>query len=353
MVEMEIIMSEKYIALIPAYKPEPILIDLLRELCSSGFECVVVDDGGGEEFARIFKDAERLAKVLVHPTNRGKGAALKTGFKYIKEAYGAGRIVVTVDADGQHKVSDALRVCAEAESNTDALVLGSRKFKGEIPFRSKFGNGITRFVYRISTGLKVRDTQTGLRAFPSSLLSRLLEIPGDRYEYEMNVLLEFARHRIPIKELDIETVYIGKNESSHFNPLKDSFRIYKEILKFSASSFIGFLVDYAIYSLLIALSATLTVANVSARIVSASVNFTLNRKFVFKSRDSVWKSAVKYFLLAAFILVGNTLVLNLLARRLRINNFAAKIITEVIFYIISWLVQRLFVFKSKTSKEGK
>ena len=111
--------------------------------------------------------------------------------------------------------------------------------------------------------------------------------------------------------------------------------------------------DYAIYSLFIALSATLTVANVSARIVSASVNFTLNRKFVFKSRDSVWKSAVKYFLLAAFILVGNTLVLNLLAKRLRINNFAAKIITEVIFYIISWLVQRLFVFKSKTSKEGK
>jgi putative flippase GtrA len=169
----------------------------------------------------------------------------------------------------------------------------------------------------------------------------------------MNVLLDFARNRIPIKELDIETVYIGKNESSHFNPLKDSFRIYKEILKFSASSLVGFLVDYAIFSILVALKLSITPANVIARVVSSSVNFTINRKFVFHNKDSVWKSAIKYFLLATFILIGNTFVLNLLVHKLSVNSHLAKIITEVFFYIISWLVQRLFVFKrSKSTEEG-
>jgi len=345
-------MAEKYIALIPAYKPEAVLIDLLDKLCSSGFECVVVDDGGGEAFAEIFKKASSYAKVLTHRVNRGKGAAMKTGFEYIKENYGDDRIIVTVDAAGQHKVADAIRICKEAEACKNTLVLGSRKFKGDIPFRSKFGNGITRFVYRISTGLKVHDTQTGLRACSASLLPRLIEISGDRYEYEMNVLLEFARHRIPIKELDIETIYVGKNESSHFNPLKDSFRIYKEILKFSASSFIGFLVDYAIYSLLILLSLKLEFANVAARIVSATVNYTLNRKFVFKNKGSILKSALKYFLLAVLILIGNTFALKFLVYNCGINKMVAKILTEIVFYVISWLVQRFFIFKkSEKSKE--
>lgn len=345
-------MAEKYIALIPAYKPEPMLIDLLKELCASNFECVVVDDGGGDEFSETFEKAASFAKILTHPINRGKGAAMKTGFAYIKDNFGDDRVVVTVDADGQHKVADALRVCTEAEKSKDTLVLGSRKFKGDIPFRSKFGNSITRFVYRISTGLKVHDTQTGLRACTASLLPRLIEISGDRYEYEMNVLLEFARHRIAIKELDIETIYVGKNETSHFNPLKDSFRIYKEILKFSASSFIGFLVDYAIYSLLILLSFKLEFANVAARIVSATVNYTLNRKFVFKNKGSILKSAIKYFLLAVLILIGNTFALKFLVYNLEINKMLAKVLTEIVFYIISWLVQRFFIFrKSEKAKE--
>ena len=345
--------DKKYIALIPAYKPEGVLIELLEELCSCGFECVVVDDGGGEAFSEIFARATRLAKVLTHHVNKGKGAAMKTGFAYIKEHYGDDRTVVTVDADGQHKVADALRICHEAEDHPGTLVLGSRKFKGKIPFRSKMGNAITRFVYRISTGLRVHDTQTGLRAFSTSLLQRLVEIPGDRYEYEMNVLLDFARHRIPIKELDIETVYIGKNESSHFNVVKDSFRIYKEILKFSASSLVGFLVDYAIFSILTLLSAPLVISNVIARVISSSVNFTLNRKFVFKNKDSLWASALKYFSLAAFILLANTLILRLLVNSLGMNKMLAKVLTEIVLYVLSWLVQRFFVFNKKTSPKEK
>ena len=340
-------MSDKYIALIPAYKPEPVLVELLKELIASGFECVVVDDGGGDEYSAIFDQAKELATVLTHPVNRGKGAAMKTGFEYVQKNFPTDAVVVTVDADGQHKVSDALKICREANSLGNALVLGGREFKGQIPLRSKLGNSITRFVYMLSTGLKVHDTQTGLRAFPASLIPRLISISGDRYEYEMNVLLEFARHKIPIREISIETVYIGKNESSHFHPLKDSMRIYKEILKFSASSFIGFLTDYLIYLILSMLSFKVTTANIVARVVSSVVNFTINRKFVFKSKGPLIKDAIKYFLLAALILVFNTALLNFFVHGLNINKLVAKIITEICLYFFSWIVQRLLVFKTK------
>lgn len=335
----------KYVALIPAYKPSTYLPELLKELASHGFENVLVDDGSGTEYEHIFFESNRYAKVLYHAQNAGKGAALKTGLAYIATHFPKDAVVVTVDADGQHKTNDALAICKLAEIHPKTLVLGSRKMNADVPLRSKVGNTITRFVYRFSTGLKVYDTQTGLRAIRADMIPELLTISGNRYEYEMNVLLQFARNRISILEHKIETVYLDKNASSHFDAVKDSVRIYKEILKFSASSFAGFLVDYAAYSLLLLTGCGLTLSNVIARVISASVNFTLNRKLVFRSKESLLKSAVKYACLAVCILAGNTLVLNLLVNTCDMHQLLAKIITEIAFYILSWLAQRLVVFK--------
>lgn len=340
-------MSAKYIALIPAYEPLPLLTDLTKEAQEAGFEVIVVDDGGGPRFAHIFESASQYAHILTHEVNRGKGRAMKTGMEYIRDNYPADSIIVTVDADGQHRISDAWKLCEMAQAEPGALMLGSRKFTGNVPLRSRFGNSVTRAVYRISTGLAVRDTQTGLRAFSMALLPDLLEIPGDRYEYEMNVLLEFARRRTPIREMDIPTIYIDDNSSSHFNTLKDSVRIYKEILKFSASSFAGFIVDYILYSLLIFITGNLRASNIAARIVSATVNFSLNRRFVFKSRENLLKSAVKYAALAIIILIGNTLVLEFLAGKLGLHGMVAKLITEIFFFLLSWTAQHFLVFKKK------
>lgn len=340
-------MSAKYIALIPAYEPLPLLTDLAKEAQEAGFEVIVVDDGGGPRFAHIFEAASQYAHILTHEVNRGKGRAMKTGMEYIRDNYPSDSIVVTVDADGQHRISDAWKLCEMAQAEPNALMLGSRKFTGNVPLRSRFGNSVTRAVYRISTGLAVRDTQTGLRAFSMALLPDLLEIPGDRYEYEMNVLLEFARRRTPIREMDIPTIYIDDNSSSHFNTLKDSVRIYKEILKFSASSFIGFIVDYVLYSLLIFITGNLRVSNIAARVVSATVNFSLNRRFVFKSKEGLIKSALKYAALAIIILIGNTLVLEFLAGKLELHGMVAKLITEIFFFLLSWTAQHFLVFKNK------
>ena len=341
----------KYIALVPAYKPETLMLSLLRELADAGFDSVVINDGSGEEFDPLFKEASEYATVLTHPQNMGKGQGIRTGLAHIYEKYGNDCVVVTVDADGQHKVPDALELCRRTEAAPDTLFLGSRKLVGDVPFRSRIGNGLTRIVYRISTGLKVHDTQTGLRAFSGEMIPTMLEIKGNRYEYEMNVLLDFARDGIPIEEMEIETIYINNNEGSHFNPLKDSFRVYKEILKFSASSIISFLVDYILCMVLLGFTGNVFIANISSRAVSSIVNYTINKRFVFKKKGNLLRSAIGYFLLVAILLVGNTALLYVLVDICGIDGWLSKLITEATFFLISWFMQKFVIFKSKRKKK--
>lgn len=341
------------IALVPAYEPSETLAELAGRLKEAGFEIILVDDGSGEKYRPFFQAAACFATVLIHSENRGKGRALKTGLSYIKENF-PDCVVVTLDSDGQHSVEDAVRVGKRAAENTGCLLLGSRSFDGNVPARSRFGNTVTRFVYHLSTGTHINDTQTGLRAFGSEMIPFMLSVEGERYEYEMNVLLECARQSIPMKEVEIETIYLDHNSASHFDTLKDSFRVYREIIKFAASSFTGFLVDYGMYSLLVVLTGGLGTAvsvplsNITARIISASVNFTINKRFVFKSNDNVVKTAAQYFSLAACILCGNTLLLSYLVDSADVNKFIAKIVTEITFFSFSWLAQHFIIFKKTT-----
>ena len=332
----------KRIALIPAYMPDDKMITIVRKLYDAGFEIIVVNDGSSDDCNGVFKEASQYAKVLCHEKNQGKGKALKTGLKFISSTYKAPYTVVTVDADGQHRIEDVIRVTQTSEQNRSCLVLGSRKMEGKVPFKSLAGNAITRFVYRLSTGISVYDTQTGLRAFSDMLIMRLIDIDGSRYEYEMNMLTALPREGIEIKEVWINTVYIGKNESSHFNAIKDSFLIYREILKFSASSFVSFIIDYCLFCLLSALGSSLVVANVAARIFSGTINYTINKRKVFKSRSGA-ASALKYALLAVFILICNTLILEVLTG-MNMPFYTAKILTEIVLFIFSYLVQRSLIF---------
>lgn len=346
------------IALIPAYEPSRTLTELAARLRETGFLLVVIDDGSGKDCGPIFEEVSRLGTVLTHPENRGKGCAIKTALSYIRERFSEDAVIVTLDADGQHLVSDVVRVCEEALKNPGCLVLGSRGFRGDVPARSRFGNTMTRLVFRASTGVGVRDTQTGLRAFGSELIPFLQSVEGSRYEYEMNVLLRCARQKIPIREVEIETIYFDRNAGSHFNTFRDSFRVYRNILKFTASSLMGFLTDYGLYSLLIVLTGGLGTAvsvplsNVVARTVSASLNFAVNRRYVFQSDASLIRTGTQYFALAAGILCGNTLLLSFLVERLGINRFAAKLVTEVTFFLFSWLAQRFLIFKKRVAAEN-
>ena len=199
-------MEQRRIALIPAYEPDEKMLALLPQLTAAGLAVVVVDDGSGPDYAPLFEAAKAYGAVLTHPENRGKGAALKTGYRWLLEQDGDPFTVVAVDADGQHRLPDVLRLCEEAEKTPDTLVLGGRAFQGKVPLRSRMGNAITRFVFTLSTGLRVHDTQTGLRACGRALLPFLLSVEGDRYEYEMNVLLRCSRDKVPLREVPIEAV---------------------------------------------------------------------------------------------------------------------------------------------------
>lgn len=341
------------LALIPAYQPTEQLIPLLKEAKNKDFQIIVIDDGSDKKTKDIFKDAAQLGTVLHHKQNLGKGAAIKTGLSFIKKHYPSNSIIVTMDADGQHRVTDAQKICQIAQDHPEALVLGSRKLKGNVPIRSQLGNTLTRLVYHISTGQKIWDTQTGLRAFSAKRIEQFLFVSGERYEYEMNVLLNCSRSGIPILEEEIETIYINGNASSHFATVKDSYRVYKEILKFSAASFVSFLIDYGLFSIFTLWTSgldnawSILLANSGARVISASVNYSLNRNLVFQSKAQVIPSAIQYALLAVAILVGNTIILYISANGLGINRYAAKLMIEMLFFLISWQVQRKVIFWEK------
>ena len=333
--------------IVPAFEPDEKLVGVISGISdNTDYHIVVVNDGSSADKDDIFAFCEKNAELITHEKNKGKGAALKTALSYIK-AKNEDCIIVTADADGQHKLEDIVRVAQAVAEHPDCVVMGCRMFTGNVPLRSRFGNSVTRHIYSFAAGVKVSDTQTGLRGFMSDKLGFMLGISGDRYEYEMNMLLECARESVPFFEVPIETVYIGENETSHFNTITDSFRIYRDILRFSCSSLLSFLVDYLFYTLFILTTKNLTLSNICARVISSCFNFSLNKKYVFKNRSKLLPTAVKYFALAAFILAANTLLLNLLVKHVIGNKFISKIIVEVLLFMISWAVQRRFVFKNK------
>ena len=336
------------IALIPSYEPDGNLIEILKELIKKEIFSIVVDDGSGEKYKEIFDKAKEYAYVISYQNNKGKGYALKSGIKYIKENFEGEYIIITMDSDGQHTVKDAIKLANYIEENPEELVLGKRiRSKEKTPLKSRMGNEITRFVYKVSTGVSIYDTQTGLRAFSNKLVEVMLNIEGNRYEYEMNVLLECPKLKIKLKEIEIETIYIENNSKSHFRAVKDSIIIYKRIIKFSCASLISFILDYLLYTVFTLLLGNITLANIIARIISGIINYILNKKIVFNSKANVYKSAIQYIVLATCILILNTTILNGFVYLIGLNKLIAKIIVEIALFIFSWIIQKRIIFKGE------
>jgi len=346
--------------IIPAYEPSDELIVLtqaLRKQCDA--RILVVDDGSGKAYGKCFSELDPTIRVIGYQQNQGKGFALKCAMNYIELlGWGPGS-VVTADADGQHTAADILRVLNESETHPGALILGSRAFDTNVPRRSRFGNTVTRQVFSWVSGQRVSDTQTGLRAFSTEDIPLLMAVEGQRYEYEMNMLLDWAEQKRRIREVTIETVYHdASNSCSHFHTVSDSIRIYRQILRrstsllFALSSFMSFLLDYVLFLLLVRMFSAsdaawgVVVCNVLARIVSAVFNYNLNRVIVFRSRVSSKQTGLAYAALALGILIGNSAILSLLTNVFGLVPALAKIITELTLFITSYIVQKKLIFKS-------
>lgn len=346
---------------IPSLNPDEKLAGVVRDLLALGFDDIIlINDGSGDEYLSNFPTGIPECALLTHEVNRGKGAAMKTAFRYLLERERKTEGVITVDGDGQHRASDVL-ACAQKMITTREVILGVRNFdQPDVPARSRMGNKITSTVFRLFCGIKISDTQTGLRAIPYEYLSQMLEVSGDRYEYETNMLLQMSANRIPSGEIPIETVYIEENKTSHFRPVRDSLRIYGLIIKFISSSLIASVVDLGIFfvlSLLMPSTAGTFASTLIARICSSGVNYTVNKKAVFKSKQSVGKSLVRYYVLAAGIFVLSAAAMSLLTYILGMDDgkyawikTLIKFVVDSILFLISFRVQREWVFTDNSGK---
>ncbi len=334
--------------LIPSYEPDTRLLQLIDKINETGsFTIIVVDDGSGSAYSEIFRSAkEKGCSVLTHKTNQGKGCALKTGFNYIKER-GEMQGVICADSDGQHLPEDIIRIARKINEYKSHIILGCRHFTGKVPLRSRLGNTVTRMVFSFSTGTKIYDTQTGLRGYSADMLDWLCRIPGERFEYEMNMLLEANTEGYPFHEVNIDTIYHDKNKSSHFRPLVDSIRVYLPIVKFSASSVLSALLDFILLLLLQYFISNLLISTVGARVCSSIFNYTLNRSFVFSRSKSleIRKSLPRYFTLAGVVLLLNYGLMSVFYEKIGIPLFFAKLLTEGTLFLFSFWSQRKFVFK--------
>ena len=361
--------AEQAVILIPSLEPDERLPQYIRELKAGGFaHIVVIDDGSGEAYRPIFDEVAAVGDTVVlrHEVNRGKGVALKTGYRYIMENLPDITGVITADADGQHTVKDCLRIAEQLEDGKRALYLGSRDFNLEnIPPKSRSGNKITSTIFKLLYGQYLPDTQTGLRAFRKEELPFMAEVEGERYEYEMKVLIACSRARIPMIPITIETIYENANEGTHFHPIRDSWRIYKVIfgsfIKFMSVSLACFVIDQILALILRkwilppvgfarGSMLNLQVSGWGARLVSSVINFVLNKNLVFRMKGKAGKPALKYAALCvAIITVSNAGVWVL--GRIGMADWLAKILMDTMLYFLSYRVQERWVFKEERPDE--
>lgn len=346
------------IILIPSLQPNENLFKVIVGLKEKELNnIVIVDDGSGVDYANIFAELKEKfgCQIVTHDVNKGKGRALKTGFSYILQNFPDVKLVVTMDSDGQHTPNSVKKCVDEAllKESTNFVLLGVRSFNDKsIPFRSRLGNKFTSKMVKWFCGINTPDTQTGLRVFTKNAIELLIDVDGERFEYEFNSLLCLKEKGIDLYNVEIETVYIDENKSSHFRPIKDSLRIYSLFLKFIFSSVLSFLLDISLYALFVLLTKNtstyyVAISTVLSRVVSANFNFVVNKKKVFKSDSSTLKSILSYYGLAIAIMCLSALGTSLFVDVLKMNEILAKIVVDVVLFIASFTIQRDFIFKNR------
>ena len=355
---------------IPALDPDGRLPAYCRALrAATDAPIVLVDDGSRADKKSVFADCLREvpdAELLVHETNRGKGRALKTAFAHLLETRPGLVGCVTADSDGQHAVPDAVECLRRLEARPDALVLGCRRFTGpDVPWKSSFGNNWIRAVFRLATGRRFLDTQTGLRGIPAAFMRELLDVPGDRFEFESDMLLRLGGR--PLEQFQIETIYENGNKGTHFRPVKDSLSILRLVLRggagrfrrfalFAAVSLASFALDIGLFHCLhefvlpAGSAARLLVAVAVARAASLCFNYACNRHLVF--RDGARHAAIegrsfaRYLLLAAAVmLLSWAFTKALVAAFPGTLATLLKAAVDLALFFASYTVQKVFVFR--------
>lgn len=342
--------------IIPTYEPSAEFVKLIGSFMDSGItDIIVVDDGSGKEYRDVF---DRVASmgciVLRHAVNLGKGRALKTAFNFILNEFPNIAGVITADSDGQHSPDDIKKCMDEFAYHPDGLILGCRDFgSGKVPWKSRFGNELTKKICSFFCGIKVSDTQTGLRAIPKRFMRKLMNTPGERFEFETNMLLE-SKGELDIYEVKINTIYDSKdNHKTHFDPIRDSVMIYKVILSYSMTSFAATIVDFMVFAIINGgVGANVWISTAIARACSAVINFILNRNIVFKASGNIVRQLISYLALVIFSGCISAFIISYASKIFTIEVIAIKAIVEVCLFFFNYYIQRSVIFvRKKMDKE--
>ena len=351
----------KQALLIPIYQPSDKVLPFLKQFKKEDFDLfLVVDDGSGEEYQSIFAaiSNETVFTVLSYPLNHGKGHALKTGMHHLLKNHPDLDSITTADGDGQHTYHDILHLKEEQKKNQEALMMGVRDFSGPtVPRRSKIGNGFSSWYFKVATGVRLNDTQTGLRSIPYNLFDLALQTPGERFDYEMKFLLEAVKEAEMV-QVTIQTVYEEENHVSHFRTIRDSVLIYKTPLFYLLVSVASWLLDIGIFSLLSNFVFTgsaayqIYLSTIAARIFSGVFNFIMFAYVVFPSKNKKYKMGVKYFVL----FVVNMLLSASLTYAFSYLSTALtfiKVIVDLVIAIANYFINLTWVFATKKRKQKK
>lgn len=353
-------MVNDIVIMMPVYNPDEKFINFLKDLSLEYTHIIVVDDGSREDTKHYFTAAveQYHCDLVRHYVNLGQGRAFKSGFNYFMGHYADDSDIIGVvecDCDGQHILEDVDECARLLRENKDKFILGVRNFDDKkIPFRSRFGNKCTNLVFRIFCGLNLKDTQTGLKGIPKSFVPALMETQGERFEYASSVLLETKKEGYDIIQFPIRTIYINENETSHFNPLIDSLRIYSLIFKYTLSSLSSFIVDIVLYSLFLAITIHfagdyyIIISTYMAKVFSCTYGYFVNKNLVFarKNNTSKW-IPIKFFTLCIVQSTCSGLLTSGLAFLTHWNPVLCKIVIDTILFFASFQIQNRWIFNQK------
>lgn len=350
------------VVVIPALNPDGTLPAYAGALLAQGAAAVlVVNDGSTPESAPIFAALEAMdgCTVLTHEVNRGKGRAMKTAFAYIAGNPDWAELdVVTADADGQHQVSDVCAVAQALGRREGGIVMGVRDLTlPNVPPKSKVGNRLTSWAFHVLYGERLSDTQTGLRGIPHALLAWCGDIAGERFEYEMNMLIRAARERVPILQAPIATIYYNNNAGTHLHPVRDSWRVFVILISglgwYAGAAVLSAAADVAAFTVFHLLFAFLPAlwrywwSVLLARVLSSALNYTLNRRFVFEAKPRRRALARYYCLWAGQLLASYLLLLLLSALLPGIYPTVNKALGDILLAICSYQIQMHWVFREE------
>ena len=354
-------LNENIIIVVPTYQPSKHTFFLAKKLVNLFRYIIFVDDGSRKELKNLFNQISEIGDidVLQHLVNEGKGKSIKDAILFGLEKYSneiSNRKIIgflTCDSDGQHSIDDICKCADELKFGGVDLVLGTRVFTGNnIPIRSKFGNELTSKLLYMTHSLLLKDTQTGLRCFNIDFAKNIKNLYGNRYEYEINMLIYAKKNNYTIKEVDIDTIYIDNNSESHFNPIVDSIKIYtvvfSEFIKYLLVAIISFACDILIFLILSKIlynkNYFIYFSSFGARFVSSVINYLLNSSLVFENKKN--SRIVKYYLLVFFNMILSAYLVNNIYILLKGNLLIIKFFIDILIFVLNYFINKMIVFKN-------